>query len=141
MNVFTVQETINRADLVAIVKRIDNYGEAKADEGPGSIRVEVIEVLKGDEIRKELELDSYYGMCIYGFYISPGETALIAAQKYNNKTSNPLRNVDYTRIVDYNLFSEGFTVIDVVDNKVDFYEGRKNINISIQEFKKLYFGK
>ena len=61
-----LEQSLKKADLVIVGKRIDYDPEEKM---PSGIKVNIIKVLKGEIKKKQIEVKSWYGMCPYGIVV------------------------------------------------------------------------
>lgn len=60
------EQSLQQADLVIVGKRIDYDPEEKM---PSTIKVNIINVLKGEIKEEQIEVKSWYGMCPYGIVV------------------------------------------------------------------------
>ena len=72
-----LEQSLNKADLVIIGKRIDF---ATGDVAPAKIQVKVLKVLKGKLKGEQVAARSWYGMCPYGIIVDD-QTYLMVLKK------------------------------------------------------------
>jgi len=87
LSTLTLQETARAADLIITGRKVAQYppkGMGAVFGGPDWIRVEVYDVLKGQEQRDSIKINSYNGMCGYGVVINDEEVYIMFLQKAQN---------------------------------------------------------
>jgi len=97
------QETAKKADFIIIGQKISegpwSSPERKMPGGPGWIKVEVLQILKGEEEKKIIKVNSWDAMCDYGITIGEG-SHIIFLQK----------NVYQSLVYDYGSISDGCSI-------------------------------
>jgi hypothetical protein len=111
-------ETVQQADLIIIGHRTDYSNKEKNFdlEGPEYITVQIIEILKGDVEKNQIQIHSWDGMCDYGIVVDDKDYVMLLKKKGDN----------------YDAVAQGCAekTLPVIDGLV-LYEGKQ---ISIDQF-------
>ena len=78
------EETVEKSDLIIIGQRTDfSPNEQDSFEGPESINVKIIEILKGETNQNQIKVNSWDGMCGYGIVVDDKEYVMLLQEKDN----------------------------------------------------------
>lgn len=76
------EETVEKSDLIIIGQRTDfSPDEQDSFEGPDSINVKIIEILKGNTNQNQIIVNSWNGMCEYGIVVDEKKYVMLLQEK------------------------------------------------------------
>lgn len=110
MQVLTLDETIQKADIVMVAE--SDVVEFTKPEGPKKIQAKVLKVLKGNYAGETITLNSWYGMCPYGFIFKKPQEVLFITKNANGDYERVASGCDTNSLPYENGLVDGKESID-----------------------------